>query len=83
MRIPSVRSAVNSNAGRELRSAESAQREKKCLDLARFVKCVTLKMAYVQLAAISPSVESSARHVIDTFWVNQVSYVLFAGIRIR
>ena len=41
MRIPSVRSAVNSNAGRELRSAESAQREKKCLDLARFVKQAT------------------------------------------
>jgi hypothetical protein len=35
------------------------------------------------MGASRPSVESSARHVTDTLWVNQVSYVLFAGLRIR
>jgi hypothetical protein len=37
MRIPSVSRALNLNAGREPRSAESAQRSKKCLDFVRLV----------------------------------------------
>jgi hypothetical protein len=53
------------------------------MEIARFVKCVTLKMANVHKAASSLSEISSALHVTDTLWVNQVSYVLFAGIRIR
>jgi hypothetical protein len=40
-------------------------------------------MAYVKVAAFSPSVISSALHVTDTLWVNQVSYVLFACLGIR
>ena len=37
-------------------------------------------MVIVQKGALSPIVESSAQHVTDTLWVNQVSYVLFAGL---
>ncbi len=84
MRLPSVSRAVNLNAERERRSAESAQRSVNCLDYAKLVNRSTLKMAIVQQAASSPSVISSARHVTDTLWANQVSYVLFAkkGIRV-
>ena len=83
MRIPGVRSALNLNAERERRSAESALREKKCLELVRFVKCTNSKNGNFHPGANRRSVLSSARHVIDTLRANQMSYVLFAGLRIR
>ena len=84
MRIQSVNSALNCNAERERRSADSAQISMKCLEFAKLVERSTLKMVIVQQAAPSPNVISSARHVTDTLWANQVSYVLFAkkGIRV-
>jgi hypothetical protein len=82
MRILCVISALNWNAERERRSAESAQREKKCLELVRFVNYTYSEMANVHNAN-RRSVISSARCATDTLRANQVSYVLFAVLGIR